>query len=645
MQTSSRNRQFRTVHVPWAVRALGSLWPQVLLALGILVHLGFLVALKTGWLNFLFNDSAHRFGPGDDFFSIYAAGVQVLHGHSAYQVAGPVTEVPYGYPFRYAPLVAYTLASFLTLLPAVHAYGLWLILLELALVRNIRLTFENAPDRTRACLGAAMWLLFTPYFLEIFTGQFTFLTGSLVFWAYMAWQEGQTGNGNVKTCRAGDLFWATAFFLKMMPLLFLPLALLQKRWKVQLLAIVILIATSILYFLKFPADWKLFLATNTSPRPFFHAGNQGLMALVYAVTNGNMHRYLSWRGAILVCCGGISLWLIFVALKNRTGTARTEEDGQDAQGRQQSFAGALLYLYAGLSAAYLLTYKDVWEHHYTLLMGPLVLLAIRKERTAVWLPPFLICALPTLFALYDVRALGSNDDPQEYWTRSLSLLHHFQKPLAPLWLMTGILLSSFPLALSASRRQKWIAWRQTGEAARGIRIAGVAATLLVCGGLSILGHTTVTSIRQQRRLTDRLMVPFDVVYQQRPETCGPASLAAVCHHFGVEATENEIAGLAGTTPEGTSMLGLQEAAHSKGLKAEGWQVDTPELERVPRPCILFMHTQGMEHFVVLVAVRGDNYYIADPVQGRCVWSGTELNHRRWKGEVLVIGPPNYMEKL
>ena len=47
--------------------------PATLLCLGITAHLLFLLSLRFGWLNPLFNDTGHRFGPGGDFFSIHAA--------------------------------------------------------------------------------------------------------------------------------------------------------------------------------------------------------------------------------------------------------------------------------------------------------------------------------------------------------------------------------------------------------------------------------------------------------------------------------------------------------------------------------------------------------------------------------------------
>jgi hypothetical protein len=43
-------------------------------AAGVVLHLLFLVSLRTGWLNPLFSDAMHRFGPGCDFQFIQATG-------------------------------------------------------------------------------------------------------------------------------------------------------------------------------------------------------------------------------------------------------------------------------------------------------------------------------------------------------------------------------------------------------------------------------------------------------------------------------------------------------------------------------------------------------------------------------------------
>jgi hypothetical protein len=63
-------------------------WAWLVLGIGFFVHGSFLLSLHTGWLNPLFNDSMHRFGPGCDFFSIYAAGVKARLGESLFTIGG-----------------------------------------------------------------------------------------------------------------------------------------------------------------------------------------------------------------------------------------------------------------------------------------------------------------------------------------------------------------------------------------------------------------------------------------------------------------------------------------------------------------------------------------------------------------------------
>ncbi len=405
----------------------------MLFAIGCLVHALFLLSLRFGWLNPLFNDCAHRFGAGDDFFSIYAAGAEALHGASIYHFGTHIGSVPYAYPFRYAPAVAFALAAPLALLPSIRAYALWLVLLEMALVRNIRLTLQAGPDRVRTRGAAAMWLLFSPLYLELFVGQFTFLTGSLVFWAYLAWRE-KSGEPRA----SGDLFWSAAVLLKMMPLVFLPIALLRGRARAAALTLALLLGTSALYFLAHPSDWLLFAATNAAPSPQVHAGNMGLMALLFRLANHSLPLYHLCRSLVLLTlalAAGLLTYRAIQAVKE----ARVAPDAPEAA---EEFEVRLLWLYAGLTCIFLLGYQDVWEHHYTLLLGPFVLLALRGEKRWLWLPAYMVAALPTLFVFYDVPALVFNADPEPLWTGATSLLHHLQKPLAPLWLLFGLVVLS-----------------------------------------------------------------------------------------------------------------------------------------------------------------------------------------------------------
>jgi hypothetical protein len=293
----------------------------------------------------------------------------------------------------------------------------------------------------------------------------------------------------------------------------------------------------------------------------------------------------------------------------------------------------VLALYAALSAAYLLLYKDVWEHHYVLLQPPLILLALaslRKDPGApsarTWLPPFVIAALPTLFVFYDLPALGYNEDPQRYWLPAVSLLHHATKPLAPLWLLTALVLRSVreSVALPRLTFPRW-----TPVAARFGLFASCA--LAVC----LSAPRVVAAIRAQHRVARVLVWPAGVFRpQERREYCGPAALAAVARHFGREVQEEEVARLAGTDARGTTMLGLREAAEKLGLAVQDRRARIEDLEALPKPAILF-YSQG--HFAVLTGVSEGRFYLADPSLGQRCWGPAELR-RFWHGELLLVGP-------
>jgi len=224
--------------------------------------------------------------------------------------------------------------------------------------------------------------------------------------------------------------------------------------------------------------------------------------------------------------------------------------------------------------------------------------------------------------------------PQVYWRPATSLLHHGGKPVAALWLLAGLVASGRPPTPNPGG---------AGEKSARHRLASLAA---VCGcGLVLLGGVVWARgvIARQQRVTRALVWPPSVFQkQQTAQTCGPAALAAVCRHFGMAATEGEIARLAGTDARGTSMRGLQKAARAKGLAAEGVRVSPDGLSRTPLPCILFFHPG---HFAVLTGIQdgrqggreGQQYLLADPSLGQRTVTREQLVSL-WHGEALLVGP-------
>ncbi|HLJ57176.1 MAG TPA: cysteine peptidase family C39 domain-containing protein, partial [Chthonomonadaceae bacterium] len=231
-----------------------------------------------------------------------------------------------------------------------------------------------------------------------------------------------------------------------------------------------------------------------------------------------------------------------------------------------------------------------------------------------------------LFGLYDVHGLGFHEDPQAYWRPAVSLLHHGIKPLSAVWLFVGAAwLSVAALPGSQARR---------APARRPKLVGAVTVALLLVGGVSAARWAAGAILEQRRSGPDRVWAPPIFQEQMHSNTCGPAALASVCRYFGIGASEDEIAALAGTTDAGTSMQGLQRAAERKGLTAMGRRVGFEELERLPQPTILYFHPG---HFAILTGVKDGRFTLADPSRGQRVWTRQQLA-QLWRGELLIVGP-------
>ena len=83
--------------------------------------------------------------------------------------------------------------------------------------------------------------------------------------------------------------------------------------------------------------------------------------------------------------------------------------------------------------------------------------------------------------------------------------------------------------------------------------------------------------------------------------CGPRALLLVCRQLGVKTDLQTLRHLAGTTAQGTTMAGLQQAAQRLGLKAEGVQVSREALPDVTLPALLWLHRN---HYAVLTGLSG-----------------------------------------
>ena len=368
--------------------------------------LGFLiVALRYGWLNPLFNDTTHRLGQGADFFGVYQTAYDAWRGQSIYlyadAVPGFTQVVPYFYGFVYWPAVAY-LAGLLLLLPPWPAYWAWVGFLCLLVLCALALTWRETSTGAERVLVALMWLCYTPLYLECHMGQFTLPLAFLTYAMLLAYERGRFA--------AGDGCWVAGVLWKQLGLYLTPLLLRLKRWRTLGVAALLSLASTLPYFMFFPADWTFYWEAQQHPI-VIHAGNLGFQAwLVDLAQRSSLLAQPvvgSFSGVNLL----VALWTLGIAVVALLATLRPRHFA--------ALESTALWI-----AVYLLTFKHVWEHHFVWLLPFLVLLVLRRRRP-IYFVLYLLLAVPTPFWLFDLPT-GSLD-PQPLWSPVVSALYHASK--------------------------------------------------------------------------------------------------------------------------------------------------------------------------------------------------------------------------
>lgn len=407
-----------------AARGAGFAWAGLVLAL--LFHGAMLESLRSGRLNGLFDDATHRKGQAVDFFTVYWGSLQGLTGHSLYTYdlphgAGP-HEPPYAYSnFRYFPAFAFSIGRLLTLPQPWTAYWAWLGLSELLMLLGAWWAFRLARKwgaGAWAPVVPALWLGFSPFYLEMYLGQFTLPLAVGILGLLDLADSGRTA--------ALSRAWVLSLFWKFATALYLPVFHRLRQRGAVLLAAAATALFTLPYFAFHRADLPRFaryfvmgLGAKT------HGGNHGLQALLSVPFEALWPRGWSlhvhgaeaplWRGAMLV----FTLALVAAAwLRTLRGEERVP---------------VMLCLW---TAMYFAVSRDVWEHHALLLLPVLTwMLARLPARRAGVLVAGILLALPTPFALVDVPGLPPETDPEPSWGLGVRLLYHAWKALPAAWLL------------------------------------------------------------------------------------------------------------------------------------------------------------------------------------------------------------------
>ncbi|MEN6293933.1 MAG: C39 family peptidase [Methanobacterium sp.] len=131
-----------------------------------------------------------------------------------------------------------------------------------------------------------------------------------------------------------------------------------------------------------------------------------------------------------------------------------------------------------------------------------------------------------------------------------------------------------------------------------------------------------------------------VVMQSTSYNCGPAALATVLNNLGINTTEQELVNLAGTDESGTTMYGLVQAAHAKGVQAIWTKLSVNELKEND---IVFLNISGDTHYSVIKEITNECVKLADPNLGNIEMDIDKFNEV-YSNDTLVISAFNIISE-
>ncbi|CAN0515658.1 unnamed protein product, partial [Laminaria digitata] len=117
------------------------------------------------------------------------------------------------------------------------------------------------------------------------------------------------------------------------------------------------------------------------------------------------------------------------------------------------------------------------------------------------------------------------------------------------------------------------------------------------------------------------MSRFPYFKQADEKDCGPTCLKIIAQYYKRSIPIQKIRELAETTRDGSSLLGLSEAAENIGFHTIGVQINFEKLLEVPLPCIVHWKK---DHFVVVHKIKKGKIYVSDPAHGLITYSQKEF---------------------
>lgn len=135
------------------------------------------------------------------------------------------------------------------------------------------------------------------------------------------------------------------------------------------------------------------------------------------------------------------------------------------------------------------------------------------------------------------------------------------------------------------------------------------------------------------------------ILQQGQSDCGVACLLSLIQYYGGTGTLEKLRELSGTNTQGTTLLGLFQAANQVGFDAEGCEADIPALIEHGKPVIIHvLIDKRLNHYVICYAYENEKFIIGDPAKGIVYYSLEELEEIWVERKCLTLKTNSEFEK-
>ena len=133
-----------------------------------------------------------------------------------------------------------------------------------------------------------------------------------------------------------------------------------------------------------------------------------------------------------------------------------------------------------------------------------------------------------------------------------------------------------------------------------------------------------------------------VCIQSTLHSCAPASAVTLLNHWGIKATEKEMAELCHTTTWGTETMdvafGLAKKLRGTGLKVELISANWDRLTKLEYPCLVNIKLNILvDHMRVVFSAKDEYVIIADPLYGK-IKEDKKSFLGEWRGSAIFIRP-------